>query len=162
MAVQVADEMLQFWINFVEAIVSSSIKEVEDRFRPYIDRLVVCLCMLCKFDASEVSSSHVFICLIWKLVHYYAHPIVAARRCWHIFCFWLSVCLSVLCMIKRKWLIAFTYTWCSVCSLLILVMLSFCIIKRVLLLSVTLDDIECLFKVKKRYPKGNLILNAYV
>jgi len=64
MAVQVADEMLQFWINFVEAIVSSSIKEVEDRFRPYIDRLVVCLCMLCKFDASEVSSSHVFICLI--------------------------------------------------------------------------------------------------
>jgi len=61
---QVADEMLEFWCNFVEAIASSSIKEVEDRFRPYIDRLVVCLCMLCKFDASEVSLSYRLICLI--------------------------------------------------------------------------------------------------
>jgi len=52
--VQVADEMLEFWCNLVGALSASSIKEVEDRFRPYIDRLVICLCHLCKFDASEV------------------------------------------------------------------------------------------------------------
>jgi len=54
-ALQVADEMLEFWSNLVGTIASSPIKEVEDRFRPYVDRLVVCLCMLCKFDVSEVS-----------------------------------------------------------------------------------------------------------
>jgi len=48
--------MLEFWANFVGEVSSSSIKEVEDRFRPYIDRLVVCLCHLCKFDANEVRS----------------------------------------------------------------------------------------------------------
>jgi len=54
--VQVADEMLEFWCDLVGAVSASSIKEVEDRFRPYIDRLVVCLCHLCKFDAGEVRS----------------------------------------------------------------------------------------------------------
>ena len=53
---QVADEMLEFWGNFVGAVVTSGIREVKERFRPYLDRLVSCLCMLCKFDASTVSS----------------------------------------------------------------------------------------------------------
>jgi len=64
---KVADEMLEFWSNLVGAVAGSEIKEVEDRFRPYIDRLVVCLCMLCKFDANEVRSwlaRRVFACVI--------------------------------------------------------------------------------------------------
>jgi len=52
---QVADELLEFWSNFIGAVASTSIQEVQDRFRPYIDRLVVCLCMLCQVDATEVS-----------------------------------------------------------------------------------------------------------
>ena len=56
MPVQVADELLEFWCNFVGAISASSIKEVEDRFRPYVDQLVVCLCHLCKFSADKVRS----------------------------------------------------------------------------------------------------------
>jgi len=51
---QVADELLEFWSNFVGAIESTENKEVEYRFQPYIERLVVCLCMLCKLDANEV------------------------------------------------------------------------------------------------------------
>jgi len=56
MVLQVADEMLEFWTNLIGAVTSSPVKEVEDRLRPYVDRLVVCLCMLCKFDQREVSA----------------------------------------------------------------------------------------------------------
>jgi len=64
---QVADEMLDFWCNFVGEIEASPIREVEDRFRPYIDRLVICLCMLCKFDANEVSDS--ITCVTYRTSH---------------------------------------------------------------------------------------------
>jgi len=58
--------MLEFWSNLVGAIALTEIKEVEDRFRPYIDRLVVHLYTLCKFDQTEVSSHRVLcsVCLL--------------------------------------------------------------------------------------------------
>ena len=65
-AVQVADEMLEFWSDLVAAVSLSSIKEVEDRFRPYINRLVVCLCHLCKFDASSVRSAVIKLLLVFE------------------------------------------------------------------------------------------------
>jgi len=102
---QVADEMLEFWCNLVGALSASSIKEVEDRFRPYIDRLVICLCHLCKFDASEVRSPVMklyfmcLICIMMIIISVSSLPVIHSTLAWTClllpsFLLTISVCFS--------------------------------------------------------------------
>ena len=70
-ALQVAESVLEFWNNFVGAVSRTYIREVEERMRPFIDRLIWCLCMLCKCSNATGVSLLVFfflICAMWFAV----------------------------------------------------------------------------------------------